>query len=68
MMEKHRNITKMKRHYKNLNGEAEYRRHYENFRAQWELTHEPIAKAHPEIRDFREFAVQTDLPADPPTA
>lgn len=65
MMEKHRSITRLKRYYRESVGEGQYRRQYEAFKAEWERSHQPMTVTHPEIKESKEFAIQTD-PVEPP--
>jgi len=46
-MDKHRSITKLKKYYKTLYGESEYKKELEKFRIKWEETHQPMTETHP---------------------
>jgi hypothetical protein len=60
MMDKHRSITKLKKYYKTLVGEHSYKVQLARFRTEWEQHHQPMDVIHPEIKEFRECAIQTD--------
>ena len=65
MILKFKTPAKLKKHYKQEFGEAHFTAEYEQFKRDWELTHPPLSKPTPEIKEFRECSIQTDpLPDD----
>lgn len=60
MIIKYKTIAKLKKHYKVLLGEEQYRLEFDNFRTAWELTHPPQPPTAPPLKQFRDCAVQTD--------
>ena len=63
-MAKHKSITRLKKYYKDIMGTNRYAEEFNNFKAKWEETHQPMVQLYPELRETKDCGIQTD-PQEP---